>query len=464
MRKTIAGTELSRTIDEMPGVPSPLSRFFLEKIHVLEVCWSYAVDVGVIMKKLIFPLWMILFSTVLYADQIFLGDGTVLKGKIIQIGEHDVEFDPEGPVAFDVVDARSVVRIVYDDGKVVNNKLDILYRISGTVIKGVITRVSAEDVCIVPENGTEQKSVPRKEVARLEYGDGKIVYIIQKEFSADEGLSEGKRELRGFNDSWVRIGGFFSVSLLRGGILDRERRLFNIYRPDIMVAYLFPKDYHLDIMTMGGGGEVDIMPPAICFKQKKAFDFSGIKFALRARYGFQFADSAVIDKSVYYSSVEGYEQFRGRLMSHHYWSAGPVMNLVFSPRSNFFNFFINCYAMAGQIFNGQIKVGAALRSARQLPFELAGLYGAAGFVTAAAPGVIAVTRFLNRASYGGYTLRLGLGPHVSMNRHFPITFGLNIFYACSGITFRKAPLAYLDGRRKAVLHEIGAEISSGFHF
>ncbi len=352
------------------------------------------------MKRTVLLLGMMLVNSVVFADQLFLKDGAVLKGTVIGITDHGVEYDPEGPRVFDVVDRSSVAKIVYDDGKTESSEID---------------------------------------------------------------SSGGLPRPGGFLDSWVRVGGFFTVSSLRGGIPDRERRLFCLYRPDLSIAYVKSRDYGLGITAMGGGGEVELLLPALRFGRKRVFDLIGIKFGLKARYWFQFSDSAIVNERVYYSSVEGYEQFRGRLMSHHNWGAGPEMNLVFGPRNNGFNFLIHWYAMAGQVFGGQIKAAAALRSAHQLQFELAGLYGFPALVTAAAPGVIAATRLGNRASFEGYTLRLGLGPHVTMNRNFPITFGLNVFYAYWNITFSKAPLAYLNGRRKASHHEIGAEISSGIH-
>ncbi|MBP7738346.1 MAG: hypothetical protein KA369_20395 [Spirochaetes bacterium] len=352
------------------------------------------------MKKICLILGMMLFHSAIFADQLFLKDGSILKGKIIRITEHDVEYDPEGPRVFDVVDRSSVAQILHDNGKTVSAEMESL-----------------------------------KELSRP----------------------------GGFLDARVRVGGFFTASALRGGVVDHERRLFSLYRPDLYIAYVKSRDYGLGITAMGGGGEIDLLPPALRFERKRDFDFTGIKFGLKARYWFQFSDSAVVNERVYYSSVEGYEQFRGRLMSHHGWGAGPEMNLVFGPRNNSFNFLIHWYALVGQVFGGRIKAAAALRSAHQLQFELAGLYGFPALITAAAPGVIAATRLCNRASFGGYTLRLGLGPHFTMNRNFPITFGLNVFYGYWNITFSRAPLAYLDGRRKAAHHEIGAEISSGIH-
>ncbi len=415
------------------------------------------------MKKALFLLLIMLFGTAAFADRIILTNGAMLKGKIIRVTGHDVEFDPEGPRAFDIVDKSAVVRIVYDDGKVVIYRQDILHLTDGTSMRGVIAKVTGEDVIIMAEGVDEQKTVPRNRVSRIEYADGRVVHMAKKETGPVEEPAEEGKQAPGFSGSRVRIAGFFSFSGPWGGILARERRLFSIYRPDLIRAYFFPKEYHLDIMSMGGGGEIDALLPAIRFRQMRAFDFTAVKFGVRARYGFQFSDSMIVKERVYYSTVEGYEQFRGRLMSHHHWAAGPVMNLVFSPRSNLFNFLINFYALTGQIFKGQIKAAAALRSAGQLQFELAGLYGFPAFITALAPGIIAATQYNNRATYSGYTVRLGLGPHFTMNGYFPITFGFNVTYAYSYITFSKAPMAYLTGNRKCALHEIGAEISSGIH-
>lgn len=414
------------------------------------------------MKKALFSLFVILCSYALYADQIFMSGGTVIKGKVLRITEHDVEYNPVSGSTIDTVEKSSIAKIVYDDGKMVTFRLDTLFVSDGAAVRGTIARITNDIIVYMPEGSREEKSLKRSDVVRIEYGDGRKVEMDGAE--EKPGRSGKQRHTGGFTDAWVRINGFFAVSDPRGGIIENEQKLFKSYRPDLLRAYIIPKDYHLRTTVMGGGGELDVMPPAVHFAQKRTFDFTGIKFGIRGRYGFEFADSAIVDEGVYSSSADGYEQFRGKLMSYHYWAAGPVMNLIFSPRNNLYNFIINVFAVAGQVLDGQVKAAAALRSARQLQCELAGMYGFPAIMTALAPAVIGATRYANRAAFQGYTVRVGLGPHFSVNRCFPIIFGVNVTYAYSRFVFKRVPLVYFDGHRKSDFNEIGAEVSSGFHF
>jgi hypothetical protein len=414
------------------------------------------------MKHVIITAFLVLFSIPLLADQIYLQDGSVLKGKIIQVNEHDIEYKPETGRAFDVVDKTSVVKIVYDNGQAVYFAVDTLYRIDGAAVKGSVIRVTREDIVYSPQGTTEQRTVPRSEIERIEYSDGKVVYIAKKKEGQEDVKFEEKKQTGGFLDSWVRIAGFMGFGSPSGGIVQREQHLLKAYRPDLIRAYVLPRDYNQYFMDLSGGGEIDVMPPAIKFVQKRGFDLSGIKLGVRGRYGVESVDSTIVNEKSYYSSVEGYELFRGKLMDYHYWGAGPVMNLVFSPRNNLFNFIVNFYLLAGQVFQGNLKGAAALRSARWLAPELAGAYGSAPFIND--PAIIYATRYLNKTRFGGYTIRLGLGPHFSLNKYFPITFGLNMTYAYSRFKFGRAPVAYFDGHKKASQHEVGAEVTAGVHF
>ena len=416
------------------------------------------------MKRAIVTAFLIFFSTALFADQIYLQDGSVLKGKIIQVNENDIEYKPETGRAFDVVDKSGVAKIVYDNGQVLNFTVDTLYRVDGTVVKGNIIRVTKDDITYTPRGTTEQKIVPRVEIDRVEYSDGKVVYIAKKK-DTDEGFDakiEEKKQTGGFLDSWVRIAGFMGFGSPSGGIFEREQHLLRAYRPDLIRAYVIPRDYKQYSMYVNGGGEIDVMPPAIKFVQKRGFDLSGIKFGIKGRYGAESVDSMIVNEKSYYSSVEGYELFRGKLMEYQYWTAGPVMNLVFSPRNNLFNFLIHFYVLAGQVFQGNLKGASALRSARWLMPELVGAFGSAPFVNDRR--VLYATRYLNRTRFGGYTIRGGFGPHFSLNKYFPITFGFNITYAYSKLTLDRAPIAYFDGHKKATQHEVGAEVTAGVHF
>jgi hypothetical protein len=331
---------------------------------------------------------------------------------------------------------------------------------NGGVVKGKIISITESQVEYSPEGSAEQKTVARKEIDRIDYGDGRVVYIAEKREAQEEVKFEPKLQIGGFHDSYVRIAGFFGFGNPTKGVFDKERRVFDAFKPDLYNAYVLPRDYHLSNNLVTGGGEVDLMPPAIKFVQRRAFDFTGIKFGIRGRYGYESVDSIITEENSYYNSVESYEMFRGRYMGYHYWAAGPVMNLIFSPRSNMMNLLINFYVVAGQIIGGQILPVAALRSSHILAAEQAGAFGRRYISPEAA---LYSLRYVNKAKFNGHTIRAGFGPHFSLNKFCPITIGLNVTYAYSSLRLGRSPFIYFDGNKKAAHHEVGAEISAGFH-
>lgn len=70
------------------------------------------------MKKLLFVL-ILTIATAAWADEIYLSDGRVFKGKIIRVTAKHIEYDPEGEKPFDILPRGQIEKIVYDDGKVV---------------------------------------------------------------------------------------------------------------------------------------------------------------------------------------------------------------------------------------------------------------------------------------------------------------------------------------------------------
>ncbi|MBN2159506.1 MAG: hypothetical protein JW807_08930 [Spirochaetes bacterium] len=416
------------------------------------------------MNKIIYAVSLLLIATVVYADQIFLSDGTSVKGTVIQVTDREIEYDPEGDRAFDVVDRSSVTKIVYADGRVVSYQTDRLYRDDGTYVRGTVIRVTKDEITYLPEGETNQATVPRETMSHIEYSDGKVVYITKKQEADGESAVEQfeeKVQTGGFIDSWVRIAGFGSFGGPSKGLFDRERRVFRAYKADLIRAYVIPRDYQFTNIYGSGGGEVDLLLPAIKFKQKRGFDFTGIKFGVRGRYGFTFVESLIVNDDSYFRSTEGDELIRAKLLSYHHWAVGPVMNLVFSPRNNVFNFILNFYAVGGQIFDGHLRAAAALRSSRWLAAEMYGVFGPPFLPRELANVTNSV--YFNKTRFSGYTIRCGFGPHVTLNRYVPIMLGLNITYAYSNISLGRALPIYYDGNKRAAHHEVGAEISVGFH-
>ncbi len=417
------------------------------------------------MKIIIAIAAILLVGPSLFADEIYLSDGGVLKGSIIQITDTGVEYDPEGARAFEVIDKTTVAKIKYDNGTIVTMKVDTLHRADGTAVRCTVIRVTKDQVVYSPEGSDEQKTVARNEIDRIEYSDGTTVEIPgDREQKEEAVVFREKKQSGGFIDSWVRVAGFFAFGSSAGGLIEREQRVLDAYRADLLKAYVLPRDYRMYNTYGSGGGELDLLLPAVKLMQKRGFDLSGIKFGIRGRYGYEVTESTIYDDSLY-SSFDGYELFHGELMSYHYWAAGPVMNLVFSPQSNAFNLLLNFYAVGGQVFNGTVRGAAALRSARFLAWEMlgaAGPYGTAPFLPASIANVTNTSRF-NTVHFNGYTVRFGFGPHFSLNKYAPVTFGVNVIYAYTNIKLGRALPIYFDGNKRATHHETGGEISVGFH-
>ena len=72
------------------------------------------------MKKYLIFAIITLFVSNSYSDEIHLRDGTVVKGKIIQLAPKYIEYDPEGDKPFDLLPRGQIIKIIYDDGKVIN--------------------------------------------------------------------------------------------------------------------------------------------------------------------------------------------------------------------------------------------------------------------------------------------------------------------------------------------------------
>lgn len=71
------------------------------------------------MKQAIIALAVVLWASVLTADEIHLNDGQVIRGKIVRVTERTIEYDPEGDEPFDVFPRGQILKIVYDSGKTV---------------------------------------------------------------------------------------------------------------------------------------------------------------------------------------------------------------------------------------------------------------------------------------------------------------------------------------------------------
>jgi hypothetical protein len=63
-------------------------------------------------------IFILIFTSLtdLFADEIRLKGGIIIKCKIILVTPEFIEYDPEGSRTFDMIPRNQVIEIIYDDG------------------------------------------------------------------------------------------------------------------------------------------------------------------------------------------------------------------------------------------------------------------------------------------------------------------------------------------------------------
>ncbi|HQF07462.1 MAG TPA: caspase family protein [Spirochaetota bacterium] len=334
---------------------------------------------------------------------------------------------------------------------VVNEREGKLYEASVTLAAGGSQTLTYSGFAVVDRESTRSR------------GDGSGE-------SADGGAAEHQGSAAtevavqpgGFIDSIVRISLYGGIGVWQGGVAGKEKRRVDAFKPYLTIAYLKQMDYTMGPLFLCMGPEIDIMAPAIRFAGKKRFDLKGIKFGVKARYGYEVSETILVD-----TANQGKEEqnniLQGRLATYHYWSAGPTMNIVLSPRSNIFNVIVNCYITGGQVFNGRLTGGSVLRGSSRLWLLTAGYFGVPGATLPPALLALQAGEF-NATRIKGYTIRGGFGPEICLNKWVPLIFGIHLTYSYTSLTLSRPLPVYFDADRKAAHHELGAELSLGFHF
>lgn len=415
------------------------------------------------MKKVVLTLCALFASQAVFADEIILKDKTVLKGTVIQVTDSVVEYDPEGPATYETVSRDNVAKIIYSGGREQTFQLDAITLTNGDVIKCSITKVTKDEIVYRPDGAGEEKTISRDQVARLDFSDGRSVEITKKTGAetAEKKEEPGKKPVGGYHKSIFRLSAFGGGGALDYGTIRKEQRVFRLYKPDLTLARMDNMDYAQYTGFVSGGAEIDLMLPAISFAQKRGFDFTGIKFGVKGRYGYEEGISVIVPDDP--DEYHGYDDniSMGRLLRYHYWTAGPSISFIFSPRNNVVNFLITMYGTAGQVFSGKLNPATSLRDTKSLMIYEA-LANSINLPSMAWVSPLTL-RQLNSTSVKGYTFRVGFGPEVTLNKYFPLVVGFHVTYANTTLIYGKAPLIYGDGRTKSTHHEVGGEISIGVH-
>lgn len=68
------------------------------------------------MKKILVLIFIFTIQLTVFAEDIYLNNGEIIKGKVLRFNEEKLEYDPEGGKPFAIVEISKVEKIVYSDG------------------------------------------------------------------------------------------------------------------------------------------------------------------------------------------------------------------------------------------------------------------------------------------------------------------------------------------------------------
>lgn len=398
-----------------------------------------------IYKTIIF-LFCFLLSAV-YADEIYLKDNSVIKGKIIQITGDTVEFDPEGDKPFSKYKMGEIRKIIYDDGVVFNIsdgiRKDELHMTNGSIIKCTIEKMTDDKVYYYIEDSTIN-SLPREQIVKIVFGDDEKQLLYDKGQSVPETVSgtsyyetNGSIRDTGYINSFIHI----CFSFGGGGIYDGPEE-----ETDINGTYFNDADGK-DISYSSIGIGADLFLKSVKFQRKIGFDFMGIKLGIKSKYC-----NKIIDES--YDYFDNYEEddyeyhsrqtFDGVLLDYDSAEIGPEIDFVFSPRNNAFDVVLNMYLLYGYVFDGKINAAPAYR-------EEMGDQGV----------------YYNRSQYhsdldSGHSVIFGIGGCFALNRILPVTLGMNIEFSYTSLNFDRE-IPFYGNADGTSFKSTGAELSIGFH-
>ncbi len=148
---------------------------------------------------------IILVSVSAFADEIYLKNGTVIKGRVLRVTTSALEYDPDGEIPFKIIDRDLLKKIVYSDGgEVVFEKRsdfvmnilrqeidDVIYLTDGRVVKGKVVKLSDSIVEYVPSDRDRISILKRKDIEKIEYGTGGRVTFVKPFDKEDASYKQG---------------------------------------------------------------------------------------------------------------------------------------------------------------------------------------------------------------------------------------------------------------------------------
>ncbi len=399
---------------------------------------------------------LILSGSGIYAGEIHLTDKTVVKGTNIEIVNDSVKYREAGKEENVTIKTGKVEKIVFDDGAVIKIARE---KSVPAPAKGVIFLNSGENIPFeslvdkgdyveyVPRGAAYHNFLKKEDIRDIKYGDLKEIFLdTVKRKSPEEKKREefyrvnnNKIHEEGFHSSIIWFSLFGGVGSMKGDFDKYENELYDADKGNITNDNYYLDNYH-DSSTWGI--DLNLILYTRKMKQKRGFNLTGKSFGIMGRYQKVKVNQAIL--KYYDRDSNGYsednEWFTGKLMEYRSWQAGPVFDLIFSPRGNSFNLVGHSFIIGGVISGGELTAAPGLRET----------------------GVV-YEKSQYSSGLKGYLDTLGTGVFFVLNQGFPAAVGLSFTYSHANLNLdRELPLY---GNRKSLeIYSAGYEISCGIHF
>ncbi len=234
---------------------------------------------------------------------------------------------------------------------------DEIYLTDGGLIKCKVEKITVDEIFYYPEDSDKKDLVKREKAAKIVYSDGKIIRISGDKISPNPGKQKHARETKnqdassssGYQDSILVIGVIAGIGTEKSEELDQKenRALYSAFSTDFDSI-----EYSKDLM----GIELDFMLPSFKFYQHREFNFTGIKFGIKSRFSYN-----IIDQQIEFQLGADTISRKDEFLEYKCLGIGPTVDFIFSPRQNYFNIIIHTYSSFGYLFDGNLSAVPALR-------------------------------------------------------------------------------------------------------